>query len=167
MSDAQLSLAAIDTNTLGWMVKRRGVENDKEMCRRAKILANIFDRKEAPIIVSTVVVAEFLRPVPEAEHDATLSALHSLFRVHPVDVKASVIAARLWRAFVAELELAKQLIDDKQRLKSDLLIVASSIAGGARVFYSHDCRARKLAELGGIRARDLPTHREQLFDEDD
>jgi len=43
------------------------------------------------------------------------------------------------------------------------LIIASAKVGGVTTFYSHDARCRKLAVRAGIRARDLPTHSEDLF----
>jgi hypothetical protein len=70
------------------------------------------------------------------------------------------LAAELW-------QLHRGLPKDQQItrvcLKADIMIVASAKAAQADEFYSREPKLRKLAEAAGITPRDLPTHSENLF----
>jgi hypothetical protein len=69
------------------------------------------------------------------------------------NLPASALAAKLWlsgRRLPPEEQLTRAT------LKADVQIIATAAVHGAKRFYSHDKRARKIAELAGLEGLDLP-----------
>ena len=133
-----------------------------DLSARAKLLLHdLAKHGNNDIILPTVAISELLVPVPIAQHGPLMAALRKRFICQTHDLLAATIAATIWAQY-------KQLPPDhryenRHVLKSDAMIVAASKAAGARRFYSHDAKCRKMAELAGMVARDLPTNGEDLF----
>lgn len=132
-----------------------------ELQKRAKILLHDLDAAKASVVVPTLVIAEFLTGIEPAKHDQVLAAFQDRFKHLPVfDIKASRKAAELW---LSHREIPKKDQIPRRQLKLDTMVIASAWSAGARFFYSHDPKCRKLAVSAGLDARDLPTHSEDLF----
>ncbi|MFP4106001.1 MAG: type II toxin-antitoxin system VapC family toxin [Phycisphaerae bacterium] len=155
-------IACIDTMVLVWWIREECSAGQQEMVKRAQWLMESFDEEQTSVIISTITEAEFLRGSSEQERRAQSRILHETFLVKPFDsIAANLIGThfpRNWRP------------DDYQgrrtAMKADMLIVATAVAAGADVLYSHDANCRKLAESAGLQARDLPTMPNHLFDYD-
>ena len=70
------------------------------------------------------------------------------------------LAAKLW---LDHRGLPKGEQIERVVLKVDIMIVATAKAAGAKTFFSHEPKVRRLVESAGMQARDLPTHSEDLF----
>jgi PIN domain len=152
-------VTGVDTMVLIWGVQeaRTGTipvgQDVLEMRRRAEILLEeLFERKEK-IVVPTVMVAELLVKIDPRKHGDFIAALQERFFCPPLDLRASALAAEL-------LQQHRQLPAGEQQsrsiVKADVFIVATAKVAAATVFYSHDPKCRKIAELAGMEAKDLP-----------
>lgn len=151
-------IVALDTMTMLWGILGLGNAVDEEKRVRARILIRHLDSEEPKpaIIVSSIVVAELLTGMNVTQKADFLSALASDFEIAPFDLKSSALASKLYDN---HRELRTKTRHDRTIFRIDTLIIASSKAAGATVFYSHDERARKMASTV-MTARDLPTHSE-------
>jgi len=133
----------------------------QELHRRARILSAALTEQKATIILPTVVVSELLTGIEPANHGQFLATLQARFLIPPLDLRAAALAAQLW---IEHRKLPPDQKLERRVLKADVLVVASAKVAGATVFYSHDTKARTLANLAKMEARDLPTHSEKLFE---
>ncbi|MEX0716301.1 MAG: PIN domain-containing protein [Planctomycetaceae bacterium] len=129
-----------------------------QLTLRAKLL--LHQLSDDTIILPSIAVAELLVPIPDAQRGLLIAELSSRFVCKPFDLPATAIAADLWaRSKKLPAELRH---DNRNVLKSDVMIIAVAKAAGATVFYSHDRRCRAIAALV-MEAKDMPTHSEDLF----
>ena len=135
-------------------------DHDAEMQRRSRILLRDLGDKKEIVIVPAVAVAELLCAIDPKEHGKFIAVLTQRFFCPPFDIRAGSLAAELWQ-YHRGLPPGEQV--SRTVLKADVLIISSAKVGGASTFYSHDGRCRKLATRAGLKARDLPTHSEDLF----
>jgi hypothetical protein len=158
---------AIDTMILIWGLKsthvkgaRPTTQDVRDLRRRSIILLDQLAASEETVFLPTVALAEFLLGVDPTDHGSVIADLQERFVVRPFDLPAMSWAARLW---LMHRELPKAAQIGRVCLKADVMIVATAKAAGVSVFYSHESKVRKLAELAGMTAKDLPTHSENLF----
>jgi hypothetical protein len=156
---------ALDTMFLIWALrkdprKEKLSEHDAEMLRRSRILLRDLDEKKQIVILPAVAAAELLCPIDPKEHGKFIAVLTQRFFCPPFDIRAASLAAELWQ-YHRGLPSTEQT--SRTVLKADVLIISSAKVGGASTFYSHDAKCRKLATHAGLKARDLPTHSENLF----
>lgn len=154
-------LAFVDTMVLIWWIRKDATDGQEEMLDRARWLMEKLEQGGADVAISTITEAEFLRGAAAEQRDEQSRILHQFFLVKPFDTNA---AQTLSREFARDFSVAEY---SKQRtaLKADMMLVATAAAAGVDVFYSHDAECRKLAEKAGIRAQDLPTMQNGLFDD--
>jgi hypothetical protein len=93
--------------------------------------------------------------------------LRENFVVFPFDLRASAIAAEL----LYNKELIKALQGEyscsRQVIKTDMMIIAASVASGCRVLYSHEYKKFSKAAQGKILVEDVPEKIERLGDSSD
>lgn len=160
--------ASIDTNTLVWGLQqphykrpKSGVTDELRSLReRSRWLFEDLAQRKTIVVVSSVAVAEFLIGVDPRRHGDMIAEIQEMFVIHPFDLPAMSYAARLWDRH-RDLPKAEQL--DRYVLKADVQIVATAKSAGVSTFYSHDKKARGLAETLGMNAMDLPTVAPDLF----
>ena len=152
----------LDTMTLIWGLTkdnpRRGNQrqaNLAEMQVRSLILLDILNEEKQEIVIPTITVAELLVKVPLDKHESFISEIQSRFFCAPFDLRASAVAARLW---VQHRELPKAEQIARSVLKADIMIVATAKVAGVTRFFSHERKCRRLAEMVGLQAFDLPVH---------
>lgn len=158
---------SMDTMTLIWGMQGYGAKSGnplqpdlREMQYRARVLLELLTEAKEEIALASVAVSEFLVGVPPDRHKDFLAEIDKQFRVHPFDLPACALAANLW---IQHKQLPKTGQVDRQCLKSDVLIVATAKMAGAAVFYSHDAKCRKLADLAGMKGEPLPARHPQMF----
>ncbi len=131
-----------------------------EIREESPILFQDLDEAKARIIIPTVSVSELMCPIDPQQHGHFAAIVSQRFHCPPFDLPAAALAARLWqhnRSLPPEEQIQRSI------LKADVLILATAKTAGARYFFSHDAKCRKLAEFAGMIARDLPTHSQNLF----
>ena len=163
-------IAACDSQILMWAFpwamrpdkkKRKTGQDVPEMRLRARILLKKIASEDTELCIPSVVVSELLLGVEPQHHAKVITEFNDRFFCPPFDMKACVLAARLWQ-FKRGLPGHSPGLPEKERterriLKSDILIVASAKVAGATIFYSHEERCRRPANEAGMEAKDLPT----------
>ncbi|CAN5874987.1 hypothetical protein BH23PLA1_BH23PLA1_02890 [soil metagenome] len=158
-----MTLVGLDTMIL-IHAERRSQPTDApervDLRRRTLALLESLKSLDARVVVSTIALAEFLRGIDPEHRGPVTVKVSSRFIVKPVDIAVASFAADLWTKH-------RGLPDDDQMvrkvLQADVFVVAASRLAGARFFYSHDNKCRRLATQAGMEARDLPSHSEDLF----
>lgn len=153
---------AVDAMVLMWAMralstarKRSSTDDDLALQQRAWMLLEMLHDEQRQVVVPTIAVAELLTGIPHAQHGQFVAELQQRFFMPPFDVRAASVAAKLWqdhRGLPKSDQLARSV------LKADAMIVATAKVAGATDFYSHERKARRLAELAGLNAKDLPVH---------
>lgn len=161
--------ACLDNNILIWGVRGVATSGQEEMIQRAQTFFEDLDTSDADILVPSVVVAEFLAGVPKQQHLGLLDVLNRRFQVVPFDVRTAAVAAELWRdAAERNPHLKDQIREafpgtERAKIKADLMILATALARGADVLYTHDGPLKMAAE-GRIEVRELPPPRPRQAD---
>src|SRR5713226_4839145 len=115
--------------------KKSTLQNVVEMQRRARILLETLAEEKETVVVPSVAVAEVLLGVDPNEHGHFIAELQARFFLPPFDLRATVIAAKLWQA---HRELPKEETIERKHLKADVMILATAKVAGATRFYSHE-----------------------------
>lgn len=158
---------SLDSQILSFLLKRLppGENNPNqdvaEMFRRSRLLLTELKYENARIFIPTVVVTELLIGVQRHRHGEFIATLQSNFAVVPLDIRGTSLAAELW---MQNHTAPPEDRIERKCLKSDVLIVAPARVAGAKIFYSHDKKCRKLADRAGMIGRDLPEKNRYLFD---
>lgn len=159
-------MTGVDTMVLIWGMQEAQTgpapagQDVPEMRRRAEILIEELSDQGERIVVPTVMVAELLAKIEPRKYGDFIATLQERFFCPPLDLRASALAAELWQRH-RSLPLDQQL--PRIILKADVLIVATARVAGARIFYSHEPKCRKVAELAGMESRDLPVNPGNIF----
>jgi predicted nucleic acid-binding protein len=121
---------------------------------RARVLLEMLEEEGQAILFSTVSLAEVLVRVDEKMHEQFIATVQQKFYCPPFNLPASALAAKLW---LSHRKLAPEDQVTRATLKADVQIIATAAVHGAKRFYTHDKKARKLAEIAGMEELDLPT----------
>ncbi len=161
--------AWLDNHVLISGVRGVATPGQEGMINRAQCLFEDLDATDADILVPAIVVAEFLAGVRKPQHVGLLDVLNRRFQVVPFDARTAAIAAELWReAAERNPHLRDQIREafpgtERAKIKADLMILASALARGADVLYTHD-GPLKIAADGRIAVRELPAPRPKQED---
>jgi len=150
-------MVAVDTNTLHWAVRKQG-SSDK--ITHARYLFQELERDKAQIIVPSIVVAEYIIPVPPNLRSPVVAKLGQRFIIEPFDAKDATLAAKLWDYGKAHRNMGAQ--NSRTTLRADTLIVATAVNHGATEFYTDDADCLALAKTVMV-AKPLPTIPPDLF----
>lgn len=166
-------LVCLDNHILIWGVRQEATPGQEDMIRRTGLFLQFLEKKNAQIIIPSVVVGEFLLGVSFENHQKVMEVLDKRFQIAPYDTAAALIAAELWieknKGSGGVSDELKQGLQDssKIKLRDDCKIVATAIKCRADCLYSEDEGVKKFAQ-GRIEVkevpRDLPEQR-GLFDE--
>jgi len=136
-------------------------EDYDELRARSKLLLLRISNQDM-IVLPTVAIAELLVPLTPTQKGPMILEFQERFLCYPLDIRAADLASGLWAQYkqgsqVPHEQAADQAQATSTAIKRDALIVACARAANAERFYSHDGECRKLAELAGMEALDLPT----------
>jgi predicted nucleic acid-binding protein len=150
-------IVCLDNHILIWGVEQKARDNQKEMIPRAKYLIDSLSKNDIQAIVPTVVLSEFLMPIPTQEVAKYINVIQRHLMIVPYDAIAALQFAKVWQAKYPKL--AEELRDSegirKNHLKIDCMIVATAITRKADCIYSYDRGLQKFAE-GYIEVREIP-----------
>src|SRR5258706_3267638 len=88
------SIVSVDSMPLVWCLRTQG---PAEQCARAQWLFDQFTKRKTQIILSTVVLAEYLTLVDKANHPNVIAELKNRFLVLPFDERCASTAAALFK----------------------------------------------------------------------
>jgi predicted nucleic acid-binding protein len=166
-------LVCLDNHILVWGIRQEATPGQEDMIRRTKLFLDYLDRKNAQIIIPSVVAGEFLIKVPLEKQQKVMEVLEKNFQIAPYDTAAALIAAELWieknKGDIGISEDLKAGLQDTSRikLKDDCKIVATAIKCKADCLYSEDDGVKKFAQ-GRIEVKEVPRNLQEqrsLFDE--
>lgn len=137
---------SIDTHVLIWGVREFAEVGQEDMIEKTKLFLSQCRKDKIEIIVSAIVLGEFLTDIDFKIHQQVTEIIRSAFIVIPFDSAASTIFAKLWRDRQFALkQIKEETKSTRAALKADSMIIASSIAHQAEAIYSHDNGLRKFA----------------------
>lgn len=160
-----MSVVCIDTQILSWAILGQTSAIDDRLILRANHLLKKLDENKHRIIVASITVGELLTAIPDEEHADILGKFRQEWRIVDFNLRAAATFARMrrdWRT--------KQRIRDirdydhsatKTELVADVMIIATAMAHGASLIYSHNVNFRNMA-TGFIPVEDLPDDWMQL-----
>lgn len=156
-----MSVVCIDTQIIIWGVRRTADSGQEDMIPRAESLIQQLEENRANVIIPSVVLGELLMGIEDDDHARFLALINQRFRIVPYDAAASVLFARMWKAWrnlnpVPDSEFRIT----KAEMKADFMIVATARAKGADCIYSEDNKLRRFAE-GNILVSGLPAVMQQ------
>jgi predicted nucleic acid-binding protein len=159
-------MVCIDSHVMIWAIKEESAPGQEFMIPKAKAFLKWLDKTDVKVIVPSVVVAEFLMRIPPEIHTTINNLIQRNFISPPFDLQAAAHFSRIWQARKSQ-KVLQDLIDNgktRQELKADSMIVATALARGASLIYSHDEGLKKFAE-GYIRVLEIPDvpEQKQLF----
>ena len=164
-------IVCVDTNILVWHIRKEGPPDLKQYAGYLfKQLENDKDdkgRSNAQVMVTTVVLTEFVTPVKsQEERDKLIAEISKRFLIEPFDARDAALAATLWH-FGKTNRDKRNAPKDGQRaiLRADTMIIATAKGHGATEFYSEDADARAMAQKVGLTARALPRMGSNLFEQ--
>lgn len=143
--------------TLQWAVRKIG-PSDK--IKHATILFAELERDDAQIILPSIVVAEFIIPVPASARPDVVASLRERFLIEPFDTKDAIMAARLWD--YGKVNRAMGAPGARLAMRADTLIIATAVGHGATEFYTDDEDCFTMANKV-MTAKRLPTIAPHLF----
>ena len=136
-------LVAIDTMVLVWGVRGEGTE---EQVRRAARFYAHAEAEQWEVMVPSVVLAEYLFPVPTESQTQVVADVVERFHVFPFDVRCAAVAARLAAGRMTQ-EDRDGTRSDRRVIKADSQIVATAFVHGASVMYSEDRAFQNMARM--------------------
>lgn len=147
-------MIAIDTGILIWGVREQPDPGRPDLIQQCKLLIADHAARKIPIMVSSVVLAEYLMKMDDETRLIQLAIISKNYSVRAFDSKAAAVAAELYN---------KELFDNireedeiaRQCLKTDLKILANAISAGATTFYADDKHFKKMAR-GKILVEPIP-----------
>ena len=151
---------SIDAQILIWGIKRQSTPNRADMIPRAVKFFQKCQDTRTQVFLPAQSFAEFLVGYTPEQRQQTLAVLPRTFIVKPFDAKAAAIAADLQRSWNDLREIMAEYGLTKQQVKSDINVLATSIAHGASHLYSEDEQMPSLAQ-GKILIARLPPAVEQ------
>ena len=153
-----MKLVCLDTNVLIWGIKGLATSGQEDMISRAKIFIDTLnDDKELTILIPSIVIAEYLLPIPHQEHANIINVFNSSFIIAPFDAFAASKFSIIWNTHKPSQEVEKLVKNGftKTELRADSMIVATAVARKAECIYSHDNGVKNFAK-GFIDVREIP-----------
>ena len=143
-----MSLVCFDNHILVWGIKEQATLGQEDMIPRAKALIKHLDEIHDHILIPSVVVAEFLLPIPSEEHALVLNLFNRSFLVASFDTAAASIFAKIWRSKKEQSVIDALAKGGKTRteLRTDSQIVAIAVSQKAECIYSHDEALKSFAK---------------------
>jgi len=166
-------LVCLDNHILIWGIRQVATPGQEDMIRRTRLFFEFLEKKNAQIIIPSVVAGEFLLGVPLENHQKIMEVLEKKFQIAPYDTAAALIAAELWiernKGSTGISDELKEGLADPSRIKlrDDCKIVATAIKCRADCLYSEDEGVKKFAQ-GRIEVKEVPrdlAEQRGLFDE--
>lgn len=157
-----MSLVCLDNHVLIWGIKEQPTDGQEEMVSRTKAFIESLNNDETIVLIPSVVIAEFLMPVPSEFHAMVINLFNKNFIIAPFDALAASKFSLIWNAYKPPDE-AKELIDNqatRAELKADSMIVATAIARKADYIVSHDTWLKTIAK-NFIEVKEIPFIPEQ------
>lgn len=149
-------IVCLDTNILIWGIKQQANPKQEHMISRAKDLIHTLEKSRSQVIIPSLVLAELLMPVSEADYGKLFAELNRTFMIVPFDAQAAFHFATLWKQHKQKQPAAiGENKPTRAKMKTDFMIVATAISRKADCIYSSDSDVENFAK-GYLEVRKLP-----------
>jgi len=152
-------IVCVDTHVLIWGVKKDASSSQYFMIERTINFLHWLQNEGQTVIVPAPVLGEFLMRIPQNETDNISREIQSRFIVLPYDAVAAALFAKIWQNNKNNGMPSGGA--DREKIKTDSMIVAIAVANKASIMYSEDLGLQKFAK-GFIETRDIPQLPRQL-----
>lgn len=156
-----MQLICLDTQILIWGIKQQCTPGQEAKIETAKAFIKQCYQDNVQVMVPSIVVAEFLIPIPVEKHNSILINLSNSFMIPSFDNACASIFAEIWNSKKNIKEEFKNGGVTREKFKADCLILAVAIKNKADCIYSYDDGLVKIAK-GYIKVKEMPTYVEQL-----
>ena len=152
-----MELVGFDTHILIWGVQKTSRQAQQEMISKTMRFFKHLDDKEIKVIIPSVVLSEFLMPIPVTDMGKYLHEIEEKFMVVPYDAMTAIEFAKIWQSKQDDNTIQALRHDgfSKHHLKVDGMIVATALTQKASCIYSHDPGLKKFAS-GYIEVKEIP-----------
>jgi predicted nucleic acid-binding protein len=153
-----MEIVGFDTHILIWGVQKTSRQEQQEMIPKTVRFLKQLDAQQIKVIIPSVVLSEFLMPIPTSEMNAYLQKIEEKFLLIPYDAIAAIEFAKIWQSKQDDNTI-QTLINksfSKHHLKVDGMIVATAVTRRASCIYSHDPGLKKFA-AGYIEVKEIPS----------
>lgn len=152
-----LNVVCFDHHILVWGIKEQATAGQEEMVPRAKAFLKSLTETQTHVLIPSIVIAEFLMPIPLELHATVVNLFDRSFMVVPFDSAAASAFARIWQAKKGQAIVEDLVANGKTRaeLRADSMIVATAYARNASCIYSHDNGVKAFAK-DFILVKDIP-----------
>ena len=152
-----MRLICFDNHVLIWGLKEQSQEDQEDMITKTKKFINSIDDKDTLVLIPSIVLAEFLMPIPATLHAMVINLFNKNFIVAPFDALAASKHALIWQTNKPPEKASKTIKDGttKAELKADSMIVATAVSRKADCIFSHDNNLKAMAK-GFIDVMEIP-----------
>jgi predicted nucleic acid-binding protein len=147
---------AVDAQILIWGVRKLRPADRPDLVERCAQLLADYKSGQIPIMVPSIVVAQYLMGHSLEQQTRERSIIGSHFFVAPFDARAAAVAAQLYDANLLK-QVRQETQIGRQCLMADFKIIATAIAHGATALYSDDPHMSKFSG-GKLLVKEIPTH---------
>lgn len=153
-----MEIVGFDTHILIWGVQKTSRQGQQEMIHKTARFLKHLDAHQTKVIIPSVVLSEFLMPIPAEEMGPYLQKIEEKFMVIPYDAIAAIEFAKIWQSKQEDdtIEALRNEGFSKHHLKVDGMIVATAVTRKALCIYSHDLGLKKFA-AGYIEVKEIPS----------
>jgi predicted nucleic acid-binding protein len=158
----------LDTNFLIWGVRGESSPGQEHLIPIAQAIISKLKASDDRVVLTAIVVAEYLSGTPEDKFDAEFAEIHKSFQVLPFDAKAAKIAAKLWQS---RHKLIQSIGKSRNVIKADIQLVATARAHDVNRVYSGDADVLSYAGSLHMVPVEIPNEapskpKKSLFDEE-
>lgn len=153
-----MSVVCVDTHLLFWAIIGRATPGTERLIPHASGFMKWLEQQQAHVMIPTIVVGELLVAVPDEDRPAVLSQFSQDWLIVDYNLTAAAFFAHMRRHHIIQKRFkdlrALYPGTTRKELVADVMIIATAMAHGAEVIYSHDKSVLTLAE-DFIRAEDF------------
>jgi predicted nucleic acid-binding protein len=147
-------MISIDTGILIWGIREHAQAGREDMIERSKSLIRDHQDRRIPIMVPSIVLAEYLATFDAKSQEEQRDIIGRNFFVAPFDNKAAWIAGELYDK--ARIKSIQQGGTPKQCVHADLKIIATSIAHSATHLFTDNLQDFTTLAGGKIIVKPIP-----------
>lgn len=126
------------------------------MIVRAQDLIHSLEKIRSQVIIPSMVLAELLMPVSEADYGKLFAELSRKFMIVPFDAQAAFHFTTLWKQQEKRQPVKTGIKKPtRAKMKTDFMIIATAISRRATCIYSADSDVENFSK-GYIEVRKLP-----------
>lgn len=139
-----MPLAAFDSQTCIWGIKRQSGPGQANMIGLADQLIKLLTKHRVDILLPSTVVSELLSDLPKPQALSFFNDVSKRFRISYFDPKATIVLGEILNHHYSNKKY-QTLGITKTVMKYDAYIIAGAIAAGAECIYSEDPDFPKIA----------------------